>query len=88
MDTLSLSREVFKTLLQSELLDKSIVDKVEQVGQERSESNQQSFANFAIPQPHNKSVKLKEAEERHPENSLLLDEQQQLEQLKQLEQDE
>jgi len=51
MDTLSLSREVFKTLLQSGLLDKSIVDKVGRVGQERSESNQKSFANFAIPQP-------------------------------------
>ena len=51
MDTLSLSREVFKTLLQSGLLDKSIVDKVGRVGQERSESNQKSFGNFAIPQP-------------------------------------
>ena len=44
MDTLSLSRQVFRSMLESELLDESIVDSVGRVGKERAESNRKSFA--------------------------------------------
>ena len=46
VDTLALSREIFRSLLVSGLVDDSVVDNVGRVGKQRSESN---HSNFNIP---------------------------------------